>query len=290
MNKIAVTLVISIAVGIAIFTYTGNNEQGLDIESIVREPQQDTSIDFTSERDTFEYFLSGLEDKNIENLQAQFHEFNSLNSETEQIDKALFQQYINYKIYLQALSSDTHSETFGFEELTRLNDQLLAAQIKFFSVEQQRVLFGDENQLRTLALKKLELKQLASSEEEFDVLWQQELQQLPEVEQRAYKSAALMGSLATAQGLDMQDQYLMRQALVGADGAQRLAELDDRVEAFNADINDYLAKRQELIADKSLAAEDIELAITDLRNASFSSEQLRRIKALERIHDRNSSE
>lgn len=285
MNKIAVTLVMSIAVGTAIFTYTGNNEQKLNVDSMARLPQQDTSVDVTSKIDTFDYFLSGLDNKNKDNLQAQFMEFNAHNSTAGQLDKALFQQYINYKTYLQTLAFDTNSIEFGLDELTALNERLLAAQLKFFTPEQQALLFGEENQLRTMALKKIQLKQVATSAEEFDILWQQELQLLPEVAQTAYKNAALMGSLANTQGLDSQSQYLLRQELVGAEGAQRLAELDAKNEVFNADVDSYLAERKALMADESLTMAELTFAIADLREASFSTEQLRRIKALERIHD-----
>ncbi|QUM76810.1 lipase chaperone [Moritella sp. 24] len=290
MNKIAVTSVMLIAVGTAIFTYQWNNGPSLsfehsDVENTVQQSQQDTSIDATSERDTFEYFLSGVEDKDLGNLQAQFIQFNLLRPADQQIDKVLFQQYINYKTYLQTLESDTNSVEFGLDELTALNDKLLAAQLQFFTLEQQELLFGEENKLRTSALKKIELQQIAVSGEEFNALWQQELQLLPEEEQVTYRNEALIGALANTQGLDAQDQYLIRQELVGADGAERLAELDTRVEVFNTKVDRYLVERQQLIADDSLTAEELALAITDLREVSFSTAQLRRIKALERIND-----
>jgi len=279
-----------IAVGTAIFTYQWNNGPSLsfehsDVESTVQQSQQDTSIDATSERDTFEYFLSGVEDKDLGNLQAQFIQFNLLRPADQQIDKVLFQQYINYKTYLQTLEPDTNSVEFGLDELTALNDKLLAAQLQFFTLEQQELLFGEENKLRTSALKKIELQQIAVSEEEFNALWQQELQLLPEEEQVTYRNEVLIGALANTQGLDAQDQYLIRQELVGADGAERLAELDTRVEVFNTKVDRYLVERQQLIADDSLTAEELALAITDLREVSFSTAQLRRIKALERIND-----
>lgn len=290
MNKIAVTLVMSIAVGTAIFAYQWNNEPSLNVErfdvvNVVQQSQQDTSIDAASTRDTFEYFLSGLEDKELGSLQAQFSQFNSQRPADQQIDKALFQQYINYKTYLQTLESDASSAEFGLAELTALNDKLLAAQLNFFSPEQQALLFGEENKLRTMALTKIALQQVAASKEEFDVMWQQELQLLPEEEQVPYKNAALLGSLADSKGLEPQEKYLIRQALVGEGGADRLAELDTRVAVFNTNIERYLADRQVLMADEKLTAEELELAITDLREVSFSTAQLRRIKALERIHD-----
>ena len=223
----------------------------------------------------------------MDNLQDKFIQFNLQRPADSQIDKVLFQQYINYKTYLQTLESNASSAEFGLEDLIALNDQLLAAQLKFFTAEQQKNLFAEENKLRMMTLKKLELQQVAASEEEFNVLWQQELQLLPEEQQVAYKNAALMGSLVNTEGMDPQEQYLIRQELVGAEGAQRLAELDAKNEVFNADVDSYLNERQALMTDDSLTMEELESAITELRETNFSSQQQRRIKALERIHDAN---
>ena len=287
MKKIALTSIILIAVVTAIFIYTNNTDKQIQAQSLQSTSQLDTAIDSASARDTFEYFLSGLGEKELDALQAKFMQFNSQRPVDSQIDKALFQQYIHYKTYLQTLESDANSADFGLDDLMALNDQLLAAQLKFFTPEQQKVLFAEENQLRTMALKKIELQQVAASKEEFNVMWQQELQLLPEKAQLAYKNAALMGSLANTEGMVPQEQYLIRQELVGVEGAQRLAELDAKNEVFNADVDNYLNERQALMADDSFTMEALESAITELREANFSSQQQRRIKALERIDDAN---
>ena len=287
MKKIVLTLVVLIVVVTAIFIYKNNTNKQIQAKSFQSKSQQDTDIDSTFDRDTFEYFLSGLGEVELDNLQDKFIQFNLQRPADSQIDKALFQQYINYKTYLQTLESNASSAEFGLEDLIALNDQLLAAQLKFFTAEQQKNLFAEENQLRMITLKKLELQQATASEEEFNVLWQQELQLLPEEQQVAYKNAALMGSLVNTEGMDPQEQYLIRQELVGAEGAQRLAELDAKNEVFNADVDSYLNERQALMTDDSLTMEELESAITELRETNFSSQQQRRIKALERIHDAN---
>lgn len=287
MKKIVLTLVVLIVVVTAIFIYKNNTNKHIQAKSFQSKSQQDTDIDSTFDRDTFEYFLSGLGEVELDNLQDKFIQFNLQRPADSQIDKALFQQYINYKTYLQTLESNASSAEFGLEDLIALNDQLLAAQLKFFTAEQQKNLFAEENKLRMMTLKKLELQQVAASEEEFNVLWQQELQLLPEEEQVAYKNAALMGSLVNTEGMDPQEQYLIRQELVGAEGAQRLAELDAKNEVFNADVDSYLNERQALMTDDSLTMEELESAITELRETNFYSQQQRRIKALERIHDAN---
>jgi lipase chaperone LimK len=287
MKKIVLTLVVLIAVVAALFIYTANTNKQIQVKSFQSKSQQDTAIDSKFDRDTFEYFLSGLGEVELDDLQAKFIQFNSQRPADLQIDKMLFQQYINYKNYLQTLESNASSAEFGLEDLIALNDQLLAAQLDFFTLEQQKVLFAEENQLRTIALKKLELKQVAASEEEFNAMWKQELQLLPEEDQVAYKNETLMGSLMSSEDMTPQERYLIRQELVGDEGAQRLAELDAKNEVFNADVDNYLNERESLMTDDSLSMEELESAISELREAHFSFQQQRRIKALERIHDAN---
>ncbi|WP_420271385.1 hypothetical protein, partial [Moritella viscosa] len=121
MKKIALTSVVLIAVVTAIFIYSNNTNKQIQTSSLQSKSQLDTAIDSTSHRDTFEYFLSGLEETELDALQDKFIQFNSQRPADSQIDKALFQQYINYKTYLQTLESNASSAEFGLEDLIALN-------------------------------------------------------------------------------------------------------------------------------------------------------------------------
>jgi lipase chaperone LimK len=282
MKKIAFTSVIIVAAVAAIFIYSGTapEPQQLQVPS-----QQDTQIDTSSSRDTFEYFLSGLGEDELAKLQEKFGQFNQQRSAEQQIDQLLFQQYLNYKDYLQTLEASTVQYSLKLEDLTSIDEKLLAAQLQFFTPQQQQELFGEENQLREYTLKKMALKQETESDAEFRELWQQELQQLPVEMQESYNNASLISDLAKADSMDEQEKYLMRQALVGADVAQRLTELDQKQAGFDSQVADYLSAREQIMLDEYLDEEAKTLAINDLRDLSFTEQQQRRIGGLESIHD-----
>lgn len=284
MKKIALTFLILIVVAGAIFFYVRSTPDSIPLKA---GSQQDTSVDTDSSRDTFEYFLSGLGETDMENLQRNFQAFNQQQPGVDQINEDLFQQYIDYKNYLQTLENGLNEEgleqySLAREDLLRLHEKLLAAQLKFFTPEQQQELFGEENRLRELTLKKLELKQQVQSQEEFDQLWQQELS--PE-ELESYNNASLIGKLNQTRDMDEQEQFITRETLVGTEAAERLAELDRKRADFNSKLDDYFVQRQQILSDSSSNEQDRNLAIKDLRYMTFTPSQLRRIKALESIHD-----
>jgi lipase chaperone LimK len=282
MKKIAFTSVVLIAAVAAIFIYSGTDPepQQLQVSS-----QQDTQIDTSSSRDTFEYFLSGLGEDELVKLQEKFGQFNQQQSSEQQIDQQLFQQYLNYKYYLQTLEANVEQFSLKLEDLSSINDKLLAAQLKFFTPQEQQDLFGDENQLRELTLKRLALQQQTGSDAEYRALWQQELQQLPAQQQESYNNASLLSNLSQTSSMDEQEKYLMRQELVGAETAQRLAELDQKQASFDNQLDGYFSEREQILANNSLTLQDKNSAISYLREQTFTEKQQRRIRGLENIHD-----
>lgn len=287
MKKIALASVVLIAAVIAIFI---NTENQAEITSLQVQSQQDTEIDTASSIDTFEYFLGGIGEQELAQLKENFKQFNQQRSADEQIDEALFQQYLNYKNHLQTLEADIKTDRLQFEDLVLIDEKILAAQRLFFTPEQQLDLFGEENQLRELALRKLTLHRQAESEDDFQALWQQELQQLPPDQQKTYQNASLINDLSKLDELSDQDKYLRRQALVGDELAEQLTELDKQQADFDSKVKDYLSARELLLLNDSLDAESKQLAIDELREQSFSASKQRRIKSLEYIHDTKSGD
>ncbi|MGF1790788.1 lipase secretion chaperone [Photobacterium profundum] len=248
--------------------------------------QNDTNVDIDSNRDTFEYFLSGLGEKDIEALKKNFAEFNEQQNYTVKIDEALFQQYIDYKAALFTLERTTsNGEISVNSQLSAIHQQLLEIQRQFFTPEQQQALFGEENQLRELALKQQELKHQAQSPVDYQQLWQDELNQLPPNLQESYRNASLLNRLELTKDMDAQSQFLIREELVGSEAAMRLTNLDQKRESFKQQIDEYLIKREQILLNTNNNQDDKRLAIQTLRELTFESDQYRRIQALENIHD-----
>ena len=141
--------------------------------------------------------------------------------------------------------------------------------------------------MRSLALKRLELKQQADSNDDFQQLWQQQLDELPAELQESYRNASLLSQLELTDSLDDQQRYLKQEQLVGADAAIRLAALKDERTEFQHDLDNYFKQRQSIRSDKTSTIEEQAQAINELRRTTFSTNQLRRVKALESIHDKS---
>ncbi|MEH6534452.1 MAG: lipase secretion chaperone [Photobacterium frigidiphilum] len=248
--------------------------------------QNDTNIDVDSNRDTFEYFLSGLGEKDIDTLKKNFTAFNEQQNRTVKIDEALFQQYIDYKAALFTLERTTsNGEISVNSQLLATHQQLLAIQRQFFTPEQQQALFGEENQLRELALKQQELKHQAQSPADYQQLWQDELDQLPPNLQESYRNASLLNRLALTKNMDAQSQFLIRGELVGSEATMRLTNLDQQRGNFKQQVDKYLVEREKILLNEHNSQDNKLFAIQTLRELSFESSQYRRIQALENIHD-----
>lgn len=252
--------------------------------------QNDTNIDVDSNRDTFEYFLSGLGEKDIETLKKNFTAFNEQQNRTVKIDEALFQQYIDYKAALFVLERSTNNGAASVNsQLSAMHQQLLEIQQQFFTPEQQQALFGEENQLRELALKQQELKHQAQSPADYQQLWQDEVNQLPPNLQESYRNASLLNRLELTKDMDTQSQFLVREELVGSEAAIRLTNLDQQRESFKQQVDEYLVEREQILLNTNSHQDDKLLAIQTLRELKFESSQYRRVQALENIHDQRAT-
>ncbi|WP_299012933.1 lipase secretion chaperone [uncultured Photobacterium sp.] len=281
MKKIAFVLLCIAGTAGAVFYYhtITTDEPAIQVAS-----QQDTKVDTESSRDTFEYFLSGLGEADLNTLKQHFQSYNNQQAEAYRHNKHLFEKFIQYKTALQALEPQTF-ERLDLTSLRRLHDQIISLQLQYFNTEEQTQLFAEENQLRTLALKQLELKQQANSLEDFQNQWQQEIDNLPLPLQESYQNAQLLSQLQGTKTMDTQERFLANQELVGTEAANRLEELTEKRAAFQHSFTQYLSLRAEIQADDSLTTDEQKQAISELRKTTFSQNQQRRIKALESIHD-----
>lgn len=265
--------VVSLAVaGSWIWTETPDSSE-LPIQA---SSQQDTQVDEGSLRDTFDYFLSDASQTDVKTIEQRFEHYsdNSIG-----MDPVLFKKFIQYKAALVDLGAT--------EDFNALHQQILALQARFFTVEERQRLFAEENQMRELALRQKELKQIAQSPEEYQQMWQQELAQLSPELQQSYHNANLLTALNETNSMDAQSQFLVRESLVGTEASQRLAALDEKREQFEQSVQSYMLARAEIIDNESLSEYDREQAIAELREPLFNSRQIRRIEALERIYDQN---
>ncbi|MBM4966043.1 lipase secretion chaperone [Vibrio parahaemolyticus] len=252
-------------------------------QSKMAQSQHDTTIDLSSQKDFFEYSLSGLGEHSLEEIQENIEESISQQNSLG-IDVELFQSYLAYKRALSKLEP-LEDTTLSLNQLQRLNEAILNLQLEYFNDQQISQLFDEENRLRQLAIEKLVIKTYEQDSDSQQLLLNQALSEQPEYIQQSERNNALTRQLDQTALLSSQDKYLARVELVGEEGAQRLQKLDEQRAAFETELTNYLEKRADILDDEFLDSEQKQLEIANLKKQSFETTQWRRIEALERIHD-----
>lgn len=252
-------------------------------QSKMAQSQHDTTIDLSSQKDFFEYSLSGLGEHSLEEIQENVEESISQQNSLG-IDVELFQTYLAYKRALSKLEP-LEDTTLSLNQLQRLNEAILNLQLEYFNDQQISQLFDEENRLRQLAIEKLVIKTYEQDSDSQQLLLNQALSEQPEYIQQSERNNALTRQLDQTALLSSQDKYLARVELVGEEGAQRLQKLDEQRATFEIELTNYLEKRADILDDEFLGREQKQLEIANLRKQSFETTQWRRIEALERIHD-----
>ncbi|NUW75843.1 lipase chaperone [Vibrio mediterranei] len=253
-----------------------------DHDSVKVSSQLDTQIDNASERDTFEYFISGLVDNDTDTIEQRFEHYSQQRDGSEQLEPELFEKYMRYKAALAALKRNGGEAT----DFQGLHQQILLMQSEFFTADEQERLFGEENLLRELALTKKAIKESAQTPEEYQQRWENELSQLPPELQNSFRNATVLTALNDTNAMDTQSQYIAREALVGSEAAERLMTLDQKRADFDQQFDSYLVARADILNNASFNDAEKVQAINDLREPLFDKNQWRRVEALERIHDR----
>ncbi|HCG6762534.1 lipase secretion chaperone [Vibrio parahaemolyticus] len=274
---IAVPILLLLGVGAASL-YVSDSPQPKMAQS-----QHDTTIDLSSQKDFFEYSLSGLGEHSLEEIQENVEESISQQNSLG-IDVELFQTYLAYKRALSKLEP-LEDTTLSLNQLQRLNEAILNLQLEYFNDQQISQLFDEENRLRQLAIEKLVIKTYEQDSDSQQLLLNQALSEQPEYIQQSERNNALTRQLDQTALLSSQDKYLARVELVGEEGAQRLQKLDEQRATFETELTNYLEKRADILDDEFLGHEQKQLEIANLRKQSFETTQWRRIEALERIHD-----
>ncbi|MBD1557162.1 lipase chaperone [Vibrio sp. S9_S30] len=284
MQKIALFIAILIASGslAAVFflsQYIGdsNNAVNKKFGSL-----QGTDVDQESSRKVMDYFLATMGEQPLETIKQSSTEFSTLDPNI-QVNSESFDQFIAYKEALSQLDPPEF-EQLNYDALLTIHQQVLDVQSTLFSENVQRDYFADENLIREMALEKLKLRKQTASDDDFNRQWEQYLANQPDYIQRSEKNAVLVQRLTALDGYSDQKKHLARVELVGEEAANRLAKLDTRRAQFNNKMDEYLAKR-DAINSKTHSETEKQRSIASLRNQFFSETEIRRVEALERIHD-----
>ncbi|MFZ3507940.1 lipase secretion chaperone [Vibrio harveyi] len=284
MKKVAlITLFIVSLIGVGAAYLSPSSPPSQLIKS---QSQQDTSIDLSSQKDFFEYTLSGLGEQSLEEIKANVKTGES-QLDSLGISAELFETYLAYKEALSKLEP-FEGNSLSLNELKQLNNAILAMQSTFFTDEQIAQLFDAENRLRQLAIDKLAIRETELDADSQQQMLEENLASQPKYIQQSERNNALVIELNQTSEMSAQEKYLARVDLVGEEGAERLQALDEQRASFTTSLDDYLEKRAEILDNNFLGEEEKKTEIAGLREQSFEQNQWRRVEALERIHDSES--
>ena len=286
MKKTSLLLISMIAVGSlsAVFSKDQSRAQAVSENHIKSKSQSDTEIDQSSAKDTMDYFIAAMVDVDLNQVKENVSDFKNMEPNSV-VDDRLFEKYLEYKSALEQIDYSNNYSNLSIEALTELHEFLMDQQAYYFTVSEQELLFAHDNRMRELAIEKLKLRQEYSDPVEFERQWLEALSLQPEYVQQTQKNALVLTQLSSTNSFDNQHKYLNRVEIVGESAAQRLSALDAERAQFDSDFQQFIAQRETILDNPSLSAEEQSLQVAALRGGLFPEQQLKRVEALERIHD-----
>lgn len=286
MKKATLLLISMIAVGSfsAVFYQGQSRAQAVSAKHLKSESQSDTEIDQSSAKDTMDYFMAAMVDIDLNQVKENVSDFNNI-APNSVIGDRLFEKYLKYKSALEQIDFSNNYSNLSIEELTELHELLMDQQAYHFTASEQELLFAHENRMRELAIEKLKMRQEYTDPIEFEKQWFEALTLQPEYVQQTQKNTLTLTQLSRANSLDNQQKYLNRVEIVGESAAQRLSALDAQRAQFDSDFQRFIIQRETILDNPNLSADQQAQEVALLRNDLFTEQQIKRVEALERIHD-----
>ena len=199
---------------------------------------------------------------------------------------AAYQQALKH---IPALDGDPMKE---LAQVRQQKQQIASIRSQYFDPLTISAFFGDEDAYDQYTLARLDVlndPQLSTAEKAKRVsallatLAPQMQDDLKAVNQ--YQDLTALTKEWKAQSGSPQALRQLRESVVGVAATDRLETLDQEVAAWDQRVNAYLAQRDALHKQTSLAETDRQQAIEQLKQRLFSAQEQVRIDALERIHD-----
>jgi lipase chaperone LimK len=237
-------------------------------------------------RRLFDYFLSAIGEMDIAGIRALLiAHVRALHGDAVAAQvAALFDRYVDYQ---RALSS---VPAVPGEDLRARHERLRELRLRLLDPAMAEAFFGDEERYVDYTLDRRDLladTRLAPADRDARLA---ELEERLTPGQRTQMREANAAVLVDEQNrqfdamrMDHAQRQAEREALFGAEAAQRLAEVDVEIAAWDARVATYVRARDAIRADARLDATARERAVNDLRARSFDAAEQRRVGSLEAI-------
>ncbi len=232
-------------------------------------------------RRLFDYYLASLGERSLVATRAALAEqlARTLDPAQTQSALALFDRYLGYRRALGTLSAPDKSAAGQLAAMRRLRKN-------YFSDAEAQGLFGNEDRYNDFTLALTALRADASLDAATRTQRIAELEAALPADLREARRAPLAHLALAAQEQALREQggnedelYRLRSQAVGQAGADRLADLDQRNEAWQNRIRDWHTEQARLNADPSLPPPEREAALAKYVSEHFDERERRRLAA-----------
>ncbi len=242
-------------------------------------------------RDLFDYFLSAMGEEPLPVLLARIKAFihhARLPAVAEAEALHVLDEYVAYKKALSTLPDTAAGPHPDHAALQAKLSVLNQVRRQYLDPEVVDAFFGSEEAYDQYTLNRMAIMQdktLTASAKAAALA--NALNALPEAlrqsmqSQIQYESLQALTSDWKSRGGNPQELRQIRENLVGPEAADRLEALDQEQTAFQAKLNQFMQQKQQITNNTSLSGDDQQNAIDQLRSATFSPQELIRVRSLE---------
>lgn len=251
-------------------------------------------------RDVFDYFLSSTGEESLIQIQARLRALlQQLPDPASAQGLSILENYLAFLTALEAMPTpdafmtDADRAQMSTAAIRERKQAERTLRDQYLDPTVIDAFFGGEDAFDDYMLARMDIlgdKRIDSAEksQRIDALMQQlpsELQEQIQITQRQDVELRLAQSMTDSQSMTAIERQQQREQLLGEEAAVRLLKLDAQWAHWDARIADFLQQRSDLLHNAQLAPEDRVVALDGLRSQLFSSTDLTRVQALERIHD-----
>lgn len=268
--------------------------RGTDPDGELRADNQGNLIIQHEIRLLFDYFLSGIGEEPQATIAARIRAYIGHQLREPAVTQAnqLLDAYLALLDGSLALDKPDTETDFDTDTIAGHLQQVSELRRTYLPHDVADAFFGEDEAYDRYTLGKLSIlknaqlsteeknQQIASLESQLP----EDLQRFLQRSQQTVQLHALTVELRN-QGGTNEELYQLRSEQVGADAAERLAQLDiDRAQWKNR-IDSWLADRENFLRDPQLSRADRPELLAQWRNERFNGAEVKRVEALERIHD-----
>lgn len=266
--------------------------RGTDIDCTLELDEQGKLLATMGVRRCFDYFFSTLGEKTESQIiiDIRRHLESTLPPSARPYAIELLGKYVQYRQseVPAALNLDDKSP----ESMKLALESLRALRLRSFTRDEAQAFFGDDEAYDRYNIEAMAiLKDASLSKQQKDERLAALSTQLPRALAKDMSASQQYNLLEAkteeirARGGSPQEVYALRESIVGAEAAGRLAELDAESDQWRQRVSKYLDLRAQILASGGAVAEQ-QQAITKLRNATFSAPEDRiRAQTYESMRD-----